>query len=123
MSVLLDIAAWLLIAAGWAAWLLPACRRRLDDSSTTADGLFALGNGCWTIEHALRGDWASMGISGACAGICVIAWWAGRRRRKRRRALEMLGAKSRALRDQLVRRVRETAIPRPVLRPVPQGAP
>lgn len=54
---------------------------------------------CAAIRHA-RGKppWASLGEN-----------WA-------------TGAKSRALRDALVRKARETAQPRRVLRPVPQGA-
>lgn len=51
-----------------------------------------------------------------CCGIAAWLWW---RRKKRRSVAAMLGAKSRALRDAIVRRAREAARPRPVLRPVP----
>ena len=46
-------------------------------------------------------------------------WYFTRRRRKR--AAARLGAKSRALRDALVRKTRELSQPRPVLQPIPVG--
>jgi hypothetical protein len=57
-----------------------------------------------------------------CAVLNAIWWWRSRKRRKRRSALAALGAKSRALIAGLVRKARETARPRPVLRPVPAPA-
>ena len=52
------------------------------------------------------------------------AWhlWRHWRKRRKRRAAELPGAKSAALRDALVRRVRQAALPRPVLPPVPGAA-
>lgn len=61
-------------------------------------------------------------LTGSAASLLValaIRWW---RSSKRRRAAALLGAKSRALRDTIVRRAREAAQPRPVLRPLPGGA-
>jgi hypothetical protein len=55
-------------------------------------------------------------------GAAAIAAWLLWRRRKRKRALRELGAKSRARLAALVRKARESAKPRPVLRPVPGGA-
>lgn len=52
--------------------------------------------------------------------VALIIRWFNRRRRDR--AAKFIGAKSRAIRDALVRRMRELA-PRPVLQPVPHGAP
>jgi hypothetical protein len=52
--------------------------------------------------------------------VAVVMHWLNRRRRDKARAC--LGAKSRALRDALVRRQRELTCPRSVLRPVPGGA-
>lgn len=60
--------------------------------------------------------WLDLAGYVACAALWAL--WA-RRRRGKRRAAKSLGAKSRALRDALVRRAREVAQPRPVLRPVP----
>ena len=54
------------------------------------------------------------------SAVAWYLWW--RRRRDRRRAVETLGAKSRALRDALARRAREAARPSPVLRPSLRGA-
>lgn len=48
----------------------------------------------------------------------LLLWW---QRRRRDRAPRAYGAKSRALIAALVRKTREAARPRPVLRPVPQG--
>lgn len=69
--------------------------------------------GCWPWSP----DWnwaAGSGIS-LIAGL-AFWWW---RRKKRRKAAALVGAKSRALRDAIVRKAREVARPRPVLRPVP----
>jgi membrane protein implicated in regulation of membrane protease activity len=64
--------------------------------------------------------WYGAGTAGVTAVAAAVIWW--HRRKKRRRAAALLGAKSRALRDALVRRARQSARPRPVLRPVPGGA-
>lgn len=70
----------------------------------------------------LAGRWWLAGAVNLCqVAIAVLIWWY-RRRRDRRKALAALGAKSRALRDALVRRAREAARPRPVLQPAPGGA-
>jgi len=50
----------------------------------------------------------------------VIMWWLNRRKRKR--APRTYGAKSRALIAAVIAKMRETAKPRPVLRPQPQGS-
>jgi hypothetical protein len=46
--------------------------------------------------------------------IAAIIWWV---QRKRRKSLEALGAKSKALRDALVKKMRNLRVPSPVLRP------
>ena len=62
--------------------------------------------------------WLLLLISAAHVAFALLMrWW----RRKGRRAAATLGAKSRALRDALVRKVRELT-PRPALRPVPVPA-
>jgi hypothetical protein len=70
------------------------------------------------IELALRLWWNFAGAS--CSLILALAVWWWRKRRDRVKA--WLGAKSRALRDSLVRRARESARPSPVLRPSLRGA-
>lgn len=59
--------------------------------------------------------------AGASA-LAAIAYWWWKRRKRRDRAPRAYGAKSRALIAALVRKAREAAKPRPVLRPVPGGA-
>lgn len=61
-------------------------------------------------------QWTDVGVD-----VVVIAWvwWRSRPRGKRRKTTAVLGAKAKAARDALVRRAREVAQPRPVLRPVP----
>ena len=64
--------------------------------------------------------WLNSGVMAAVTA--WVAWRLWRKRKNRKRALDALGAKSRALRDALVRKARDAARPRPVLRPVPGGA-
>lgn len=73
-----------------------------------------LGSAC-----AMAGRWTELACAGISATVAIFLWWFNRRRRDRAKA--WLGAKSKALRDALVRKQRELAKPRPVLRPVPQG--
>jgi len=62
-------------------------------------------------------DMASFLILAACAVINGIMWWNFRKRRKKKKAAALAGAKSRARIEKLVRKVREKAQPRPVLKP------
>jgi len=65
--------------------------------------------------------WAEAGGAAVSLGASGLAWlWT--RRKKRRKAAALTGAKSRAVRDRLARALRESAKPRPVLRPLPGGA-
>jgi hypothetical protein len=63
-------------------------------------------------------DWSAWGLGALISALVALAiwWW---RRRKRRNVAALIGAKSRALRDAIVRKAREAARPRPVLRPAP----
>jgi hypothetical protein len=70
------------------------------------------------IIDTLDGTWPAAPAQFAIAAFCGWMWW--RRSDRRRRALAWLGAKSRAVRDALVRKAREVSQPRPVL--VPGGA-
>lgn len=76
----------------------------------------AVGDTVFDLIAGWRGDACGSAVSFVLA---LILWWFNRRRRNR--AKQLIGAKSRAIRDALVRRMRELA-PRPVLQPVPQGA-
>jgi len=70
--------------------------------------------------YALDSNWPATGLYVVLAAGCAEAWRDHHRKnRGKRRAVDALGAKSRALREALVRRAREVARPRPVLRPVP----
>ncbi len=81
---------------------------------------WALTGGTVTVIALIGRLWPAMLAALAGTAVAVIAWWLSRRRRKR--APRMYGAKSRALVAACVRRMRGTARPRPVLRPVPGGA-
>lgn len=80
----------------------------------------ALGNGLFAVQAALERQWAGCAISGAVALLCALLW--RRNRRKGKKAPRAYGAKSRALIAAMVARLRETARPRRVLKPVPGGA-
>lgn len=102
-------------ALGWAAlyrlirlryWLLPGWM-------TSA--------ACVTVANLAGGYWLAAASGGLSFMVALAIWW-WRRRKDRRRALRELGYKARALLAAVVRRAREAAQPRPVLRPVPGGA-
>lgn len=105
------------IALIFAACVITAAKPRgwRDCSS----GLLIAGNATIGLADIFNGAWPWSLASFACAAVLAWLWWHRRKRRKRARGA--LGAKSRALRDALVRRTREAAQPRPVLRPVPGG--
>lgn len=84
------------------------------------DLCFGAGNIAIGAGNFLIHNWVFAGISCAVGIWCLIDWW--RDRRKRKRALRAYGAKSLALVAGLVRRAREAARPRPVLRHAPGGA-
>jgi hypothetical protein len=73
-----------------------------------------------TVIALVSGQWPVMLAALAGTAVAVVAWWLSRRRR--RRVPRAYGTKSKALVAALVRRAREAAVPRPVLRPVPEGA-
>ena len=64
--------------------------------------------------------WADGAGAGLSLLIALAIWWY--RRRKRRSALALIGAKAKAIRDRLAQTLKESAKPRPVLRPLPGGA-
>jgi membrane protein implicated in regulation of membrane protease activity len=84
---------------------------------TAAD---APGNVLLAAGWALYGSRILAAVFAVLAVLAAWLWWRGDRRKRKGAAL--IGAKSRALRDAIVRRAREAARPRPVLRPAPGGA-
>ena len=85
-----------------------------------AYALFVIGDVLFGIGALMRSQWGLAAWDFALAAFwawLLWRWW----RKRRDRITALLGAKSRALRDALVRKQRELARPRPVLRPAPQG--
>jgi len=99
--------AWLVTRRprSWHAWLWLGC---------ATGGLV----GCALEAQAGTADKAAG--TGIASVVNAAVWWCLRRRKGRRRAAGLPGAKSRALRDAIVKRARELAQPRPVA--VPGGA-
>lgn len=77
-------------------------------ASAIVGGVYLLADG----EHPV---WTV--IAGANAGLAAYLWW--RKRKRRKRAPRAYGAKSRALVDAVVRKMRQERQPRRVLRPLP----
>jgi len=69
------------------------------------------------------GQWLLAAWTAFCATVNAWMAWDYWNRRKRKRAAALAGAKSRARIAALVRKARQAARPRRVLRPVPGGAP
>ena len=122
LAILIAIIGPPLAAVVWylLGWPFPALRRGIF---TPPLEFLADWAGCaFTIAliNGWDGDWLAMGIAAGNSVLAfLIGWWLLGPRKKRRSAAALLGAKSRALREALVRRAREVARPRPVLRPVP----
>ena len=69
---------------------------------------------------ALHGNWLWTVINVSIGAWWLWKWW---RRKDRKRAAALVGEKSRALRDAIVKRAKDASRgARPVLRPVPQGS-
>ena len=85
-----------------------------------ADGTFAIAGALGAVYYVLEGDLLLAGFFGACAAWLAWLWW--RKRKRRDPAARSLGAKSRARLAALVRKAREAAKPRRVLRPIPGAA-
>ena len=85
------------------------------------------GRACWAMAAIIQavvdgafGLWGTFLCAIVNAGIGAWLWW--RRRKRRDRAPHAYGAKSKARIAALVRKARQAARPRPVLRPVPGSA-
>ena len=81
------------------------------------DVLLAAGSLIAGVADAADGDWPGSAFSFAIVALLGWDWW----RRNRKRSPRSYGAKARALLAALVRKAREAAKPRPVLRPAPGG--
>lgn len=116
-----DAILWVTIASIAAHIAAVFTHRRWPVGEVAEDVALLVANIVYAIGALLRGQWEGVEISGAA--VVIIAWHIWRRhRRERKQAAELIGAKSRAIRDGLVRRMREVAKPGPVLRPSPGGA-
>jgi len=112
-------AGWAFLCAGWyceIAWW----RRKIEHF--WAAGLFTACNALYTAWFMLDGDAGYAVFSAACMVITAALFRYYWKRRKRRGRLAAAGAKSRARIAAMVTRMRERPA-RPVLRPVPAGAP
>ena len=111
-----------IVATGWVLVSLDArteiLRGRGDEVSWW---MTCAANVLGVAVRAAGGMWASVAVYGIAAGVC--AWFAWRRRRKgRKRAAALVGAKSRAIRDAIVKRAKDASRgARPVLRPSLRG--
>jgi hypothetical protein len=108
---------WLLLSG----FVLDVCGiiAAITGKEQRAWGLLLAGNALGAVAQFDRHSWLLCAANAVCAVVCAWKLWRGRRRRKR--APRAYGAKSRALIARLVRKAREAARRRPVLRPVPQG--
>ena len=103
-----------LSSAGWGLIL----RQRVPSGAFFAGWCTASGG--LVVVSLLTWQWGMAACAGISTAVAAGAWYWWRRRRDR--APKLSGAKGRALLATLVRRAREAAQPRPVLRPAPGGA-
>lgn len=118
MAIAAGEIAWALIwPPAWAGtvWLLS---RGMHVSRCWASWVLAAAGAAAT--EAIARQPAACAIAAASAVFGAIMWWLSRRRRDRIR--KAYGAKSRARLAALARSMRDSAKPRPVLKPQPQGA-
>jgi hypothetical protein len=117
----LGVAFWVLLGAAAADWVATFIADRRAVAPWHSWALLAGANAVDVIRKIITGD-----MGGAVIAVLIMVWCAimarsSWRRRKRRNVLAALGAKSLARLAALVRRAREAARPRPVLRPQPGG--
>lgn len=91
-----------------------------SEREARGDGLLAIGLGIAAVAEVLNGDWLLAAVNGPAACFAAWLWW--RNRKRRDRAPRSYGYKARAALAALVAKARESARPRPVLRPAPGGA-
>lgn len=110
LSVVASTADYTSIACGIAS----AIRGKMD----TYWVLFAAANFLALIPDVADGYWYFIPLNAVMFVYCLRQWWK-RRKDKRKRVMALIGAKSRALRDALVRKMRQLRIPGV---PLPQPA-
>lgn len=101
-------------------YVLRGFRHHDLEARNRADGMFAIVDAILAVYFTLQGQRFLAGLFAALAVWLAWEWW--RKRKRRDPAARSLGAKSRARLAALVAKVRESAKPRRVLRPVPGGA-
>lgn len=119
MTGILNAIGCVFTAAGICAWVLG----KIPDSSRLSEvwlAYFFAADICWMIADLISGDiwWIWWAVIAALSG---RDWWDRWRKNRRKRRGLVLGAKSRALIDAMVRAMKERSRPRRVLRPVPGG--
>lgn len=77
-------------------------------------------NALLALSGVLLRHWGQAAVNASIAALLGWLWWRNRRK-DRKRALAALGYKALVAKAALVRKAREAAKPRPVLRPVPGG--
>lgn len=117
---------WPLLVGAFGAY----CRKRMRMEPSFVRSLArqwmtsaACGESVWAFSAALsHGTIRFVAAGGGGSLACALALWLWLRRKNRGKAAKLLGAKSRAVRDAIVRKARESARPSPVLKPSLRGA-
>ncbi len=84
-----------------------------DDLIHLSRAAYAIAFWIWFVAAALSHDQASAAIEGFFAILNTYLWWRNRKNRKRRRALQELGAKSRAIIAGMSAKLTPSPIPTP----------
>lgn len=100
------------IAIGWATMLVSILRHDSYLNWISA-GCFAAGSWIWLTAAVLERHPVSIAINGVMAIWNTYWWWKNRHNRKRRNASRMLGAKSRAVVEEMVAKLTPSPIPSP----------
>src|SRR5260370_14980240 len=82
----------------------------------------AVSDGFSLVRDLLMGKWGWAALDAVFMAAALWNWHDEPRKRGREKTSLLIGEKSRALRNAIVRTLRQSAKPRPVLRPVPGGA-
>ena len=116
-----SVAIGALLPPGWAYVLNRWIMRQRVPSAPFFVGWFC-GCGGLLLANSITWDWRIAVCAGASLAAGIAAWLYWRHRGRKDRTASLASAKGRAIIAALVRRAREAAQPRPVLRPVPGGA-